>query len=153
MKNRNLIKLILCILICLSAGFIGSLFTSLAVPTWYAALNKPAYNPPDWIFGPVWTALYIMMGVAFYLFWKKKARKAITIFIIQLALNTLWSILFFGLKSPFLALMDIILLWAFILATILTGRKFSKAASYLLVPYLLWVSYAFVLNASIWSIN
>ena len=123
------------------------------VPTWYAALNKPAYNPPDWIFGPVWTALYIMMGVAFYLFWKKKARKAITIFIIQLALNTLWSILFFGLKSPFLALMDIILLWAFILATILTGRKFSKAASYLLVPYLLWVSYAFVLNASIWSIN
>jgi len=153
MKNRNLIKLILSILICLSAGFIGSLFTSPAVPTWYAGLNKPAYNPPDWIFGPVWTALYILMGVAFYLFWKKKARKAITIFFIQLALNTLWSILFFGLRSPFLALMDILLLWAFILATILTGRKFSKAASYLLVPYLLWVSYAFVLNASIWSIN
>lgn len=153
MKNRNLIKLILSIGICLSAGFIGSLFTSPAVPTWYAGLNKPVYNPPDWIFGPVWTVLYIMMGVAFYLFWKKKARKAIAIFIIQLGLNTLWSILFFGLRSPFLALMDIILLWAFILATILTGRKFSKAASYLLGPYLLWVSYACVLNVSIWLIN
>jgi benzodiazapine receptor len=154
MDNR--LKLILSILICLSAAAIGSVFTSAAIPTWYAALNKPFFNPPNWLFGPVWTVLYVMMGISLYLVWKEgyqKHKKAIIVFGIQLALNVLWSVLFFGMRNPLLAFADILALWGFILYTTLLFRKTSKTAAYLLIPYLLWVSFATVLNFAIFYLN
>jgi benzodiazapine receptor len=154
MNNR--IKLILSILISLAAGAIGSIFTSSAIPTWYAALNKPFFNPPNYLFGPVWTVLYIMMGIALYLVWAKgykKHKKAINVFGIQLILNALWSVLFFGMRNPLLAFIEIILLWSAILYTIILFHKTSKTAAYLLIPYLLWVSFASVLNFYIFYLN
>lgn len=155
MQVKNISKLIISIALCLSAGALGSLFTSSSIPTWYAALQKPAFNPPSWIFGPVWTLLYIMMGIALYLVWtnKKKSKTAITIFGIQLALNALWSILFFGLKSPLYAFIDIIALWITILLAIIYFYKTSKTAAYLLIPYILWVSFASVLNFYLMILN
>jgi tryptophan-rich sensory protein len=159
MSNKNnALKLAVSIGVCLLAGVIGGLFTSSSIPTWYAALNKPAFNPPNWIFGPVWTLLYILMGVSLFLVWQKglknkKAKTAVTIFGIQLALNTLWSILFFGLKSPILGLGEIVVLWAFILLSIIKFSKISKTAAWLLLPYILWVSFAAVLNLSIFLLN
>jgi len=150
-------KLIVSIAICLFAGGIGSFFTMDAIPNWYASLLKPIFNPPNWIFGPVWTTLYILMGIALYLFWTTKAKiskkKAYYFFFIQLVLNTFWSIIFFGLQSPFLGLVEIIILWIFILLTILEFNKFKKIAAYLLIPYLLWVSFASVLNLFIYLLN
>ncbi len=147
----------ICILICLSAGFIGSFFTASSIPTWYAGIAKPSFNPPGWIFGPVWTILYVLMGVSLFLVIKngfsKKNKTALNYFSVQLILNALWSILFFGLKNPLLAFIEIIFLWFFILMTILSFYKISKWASYLLVPYLLWVSFASVLNYFIWMLN
>lgn len=155
MKLNNIIKLIISIIICQLAGFIGSLFTSPSIPTWYAALNKPSFNPPNWLFAPVWTALYLLIGIALYLVWinKKRNKSAITFFTIQLMLNSLWSLLFFGLKNPFLAFIEIIILWSFILLTMISFYKISKPASYLLIPYILWVSFAALLNFSIWLLN
>ena len=151
-------KLIFSILICLLAGFIGSFFTTPAIPTWYATLQKPSFAPPNWVFFPVWTALFIMMGISLFLVWKngredKKFKTAIYLFAGQLVLNTLWSFAFFGLRSPLLGLMEIIILWIAILATILTFRKLSKTAAYLLIPYIFWVSFAAFLNFSIWRLN
>ncbi len=159
MSNKNnALKLAASIGVCLLAGAIGGLFTSSSIPTWYAALNKPAFNPPNWIFGPVWTLLYVLMGVSLFLVWQKglknkKAKTAVTIFGIQLALNVLWSILFFGLKSPILGLIEIIILWAFILLSIIKFSKISKTAAWLLLPYILWVSFAAVLNLAIFLLN
>jgi tryptophan-rich sensory protein len=151
-------KLILGIFICLFAGFIGSFFTTPAIPTWYAMLQKPSFAPPNWVFFPVWTALFIMMGISLFLIWQKgwedkKVKTAIYLFACQLVLNTFWSIAFFGLKSPFLGLMEIIILWIAILATILTFNKLSRTAAYLLIPYILWVSFAALLNFIIWRLN
>ena len=151
-------KLILCIFICLFAGFIGSFFTTPAIPTWYAMLQKPSFAPPNWVFFPVWTALFIMMGIALFLIWQKgwedkKVKTAIYIFAGQLILNTLWSIAFFGQRSPLLGLMEIIILWIAILATILSFMKVSRTAAYLLIPYILWVSFAAFLNFWIWRLN
>lgn len=145
-------------MICLLAGIIGSVFTYSAIPTWYASLNKPAFNPPNWIFGPVWTFLYITMGIAVYLIWQKglkhpPAKIAITFFIIQLILNCFWSIAFFGFKSPIAGLMVLILLWIAILATIITYYKISIWAAILLIPYIFWVSFAGILNYSIVKLN
>lgn len=158
MSKNNFFKLIIAIAISEVAGIIGSVFTVSAIPTWYAGLVKPALNPPSWIFGPVWTTLYALMGIAAWLVWKagwerKEVRMALGVFGIQLFLNIIWSIIFFGLHSPAWALVDIALLWLAIVWTMIIFYKISKPASYLLAPYLLWVSFALHLNYSIWVLN
>jgi len=151
----NITKLIVSIAIPLIAAGIGSFFTTKSIPNWYAALQKPAFNPPNWIFGPVWTILFIMMGIALYLVWTsgKANNAALWIFGIQLGLNVLWSILFFGMQSPLWAFVDIIALWLAILATIISFYSVSAIASYLLIPYILWVSFATILNWKIMVLN
>lgn len=147
-------KLVISVVLCLIAGVIGGLFTAESIPTWYAQLQKPAFNPPNWVFGPVWTTLYVLMGVSFYLIWEKEKNKTpAVIFGVQLLFNVLWSILFFGLRSPFYAFIEIIALWMMIAATILAFHSIDKRASLLLVPYILWVSFAAFLNFSIWQLN
>jgi len=154
----NLIKLVFSILFCFSAGAVGSIFTSSAIPDWYNHLRKPSFSPPNWVFGPVWSALYLMLGIAAWLVWSKglsqpAVRKALIIFLIQLVLNAVWSFLFFGLRSPLYGLVDILLLWAAILVTIGQFSKISVAAAALLIPYLLWVTFASGLNLGIWLLN
>lgn len=151
----NFPKLAWSVFMCLMAGVIGSMFTMESIPTWYAALNKPVFNPPGWIFGPVWTTLYVMMGIAFYLIWQSEYEKrpAMAVFIVQLILNALWSVIFFGMKMPLIALICIVLLWLLIVTCIYLFFKISKVAGLLLVPYILWVSFAFVLNLFIWKLN
>ena len=133
------------------------LFTAPAVKGWYTTINKSPLNPPSWVFAPVWTTLFIMMGVAVSIIWlsgKNETRsKALKVFFLQLFLNTLWSIIFFGLKNPPLAFIEIVVLWFAILYTIILFRKIDKKASYLLIPYILWVSFASVLNLSIAILN
>jgi translocator protein len=155
---RSLAKLVFCIATSECVGAAGSVLSLRAIPEWYAYLVKPALTPPSWVFGPVWTTLYLLMGVAAFLVWKKGWRKpevktALSVFGLQLVLNGLWSSLFFGLKNPGWALVDIILLWASIIATMFTFAKVSKIAAWILVPYLLWVSFALYLNYAIWSLN
>ncbi len=157
MKIDSIIKLFTAIIICQFAGVIGSFFT---VPTvgWYRELAKPALNPPSWVFGPAWITLYVLMGISLFLIWEKgwrekRIKKALAIFAVQLLLNTLWSVVFFGLQSPGWALLNITALWAAILWTIIVFYKISKTASYLLMPYILWVSFALYLNYSIWALN
>lgn len=151
----NILALIVCIVICQVAGLLGSIFNFRSIPKWYSKLKKPAFNPPNWIFGPVWTLLYLLMGVSLYLVWisGKEINLAIFIFSIQLILNILWSAIFFGMKKPLIAFMEIILLWIFILMNIVQFYSISTIASYLLIPYLLWVSFAAFLNLSIWELN
>lgn len=144
-------KLILSIGVCLGAGGLGSLFTFSAIPTWYATLNKPFFSPPNWLFGPVWTILYILMGVSLYLVWTKE--KVPSVFWVQLILNALWSIIFFGLKNPTFGLIDIIALWIAIFLTIKAFYKINKLAGNLLLPYLAWVTFATILNLSIVILN
>lgn len=158
---KSLPKLIISIGLCLGVGFLGSFFTnssSVTGLTWYASLTKPSFSPPNWLFGPVWTVLYVLMGISLYLILISDRvgivrGKAITIFGIQLFLNFIWSIIFFGYKNPELALVDIIFLWLLIILTIKSFRKLNKLAANLLVPYLLWVSFAFFLNLVIVLIN
>jgi benzodiazapine receptor len=151
-------KLIISIFICLFTGFTGSFFTLPAIPTWYATLQKPSFAPPNWVFFPTWTALFIMMGISLFLVWQKgcedkKVKTALYLFVGQLILNVLWSVAFFGLRSPLLGLMEIIILWIAILATILSFMKLSRTAAYLLIPYILWVSFAAIVNFSTWRLN
>lgn len=150
-------KLIISVIITLSAGFLGSFFTSSSIDTWYASLNKPSFNPPNWLFVPVWTSLFILIGISFYLVWRKnfggRRNLAVGVYSIQLSLNLLWSFFFFGLENPFFALMEIILLWAFILANMNIFYKISKPAAFLLLPYLFWVSFALILNYFIFKLN
>lgn len=151
-------KLVLAILICQLAGIIGSVFTISSIPTWYASLNKPFFSPPNSIFGPVWVILYTLMGISLYIVWKSKVNKrlktpALRFFYIQLILNSLWSILFFGLKSPLLAFIEILVLLIMIAATIVKFYKISPPSAYLLAPYLLWVTFASVLNLAIVLLN
>lgn len=151
-------RLLLCILICELAGIIGSVFTVTAIPTWYAGLVKPALNPPGWVFGPVWTLLYALMGIAAFLVWKrgwkrKEVKVALGVFGAQLVANALWSIIFFAGHNPFYALIDIVLMWVLIVATIFVFYRISKPAAYLLVPYLAWVSFATYLNYMIYVLN
>jgi translocator protein len=146
------------VLICEGAGIIGSLFTRPSIPGWYAGLVKSPFNPPNWVFAPVWTALFALMGLSAYLVYAKGAgrkdvRKALAVFVAQLVLNTLWSIVFFGAHMIFAAVIVIVALWATILATIVLFRRISKAAAYLLIPYILWVSFATVLNISLYVLN
>ncbi|MBT3412909.1 MAG: tryptophan-rich sensory protein [Candidatus Jacksonbacteria bacterium] len=158
MKLKNISKLILAIGISELAGVLGSIFTVSSIPNWYATLTKPALNPPSWVFGPVWTTLYALMGIAAFLIWKqgwekKEVKIALGAFGAQLVLNTLWSIMFFGLQNPGLALINILLLWLAIIWTMVGFYKISKPAMYLLVPYILWVSFATYLNYALWTLN
>ena len=150
-------KLITCIVVCELAGIIGSIFTINSIPTWYATLQKPIFSPPNYLFGPVWTTLYFLMGISFYLIVSKKLKgknkKAIYIFAVQLFLNAIWSPIFFSLKSPLWGLIVIITLWFAIILTIKEFWKIEKRAAYLLLPYLAWVSFATVLNLSIYILN
>ncbi len=155
---KDIFKLAAAIAISEFAGIIGSAFTVPAIPAWYATLNKPALNPPSWIFGPVWTTLYALMGIAAFLVWRKgwdrsDVRRALSAFGIQLILNALWSITFFGLHSPAWAFINIVVLWLAIVWTMILFYKISTPAMWLLVPYILWVSFAAYLNISIWMLN
>ena len=157
-KVIEIVKLVISIIICLLAGFIGSFFTAPAIPTWYATLNKPSFTPPNWLFAPVWTALFVLMGISAFLVWRKglnnrQVKIALSIFSVQLILNILWSAMFFGLRSPIAGLIEIIILWVAILLTILIFFKISMTAGLLLIPYILWVSFAAVLNFFIWRLN
>jgi len=160
MKKYNFLKLAFAIAISELAGIVGSVFTVSAIPGWYAELEKPAINPPGWVFGPVWVTLYALMGISLFLIWKndssvssKDRKRAFILFFIQLFLNAIWSIIFFGLKSPGWAFADIVLLWLAIVWTIVAFHRVFRPAAYLLAPYLLWVSFALWLNYSIWTLN
>ena len=149
-------KVLLWITACMLVAYIGSAATTPSIPGWYQTLIKPSFNPPNWIFAPVWTTLFIMMGTAAGLIWDRAHKQsgiALVIFSLQLALNLLWSILFFGYHSPFLAFIEIIFLWLAILATILSFWKISKTAGILLLPYICWVSFAMFLNFIINRLN
>ncbi|MHB9154182.1 MAG: TspO/MBR family protein [Endomicrobiales bacterium] len=154
----DIVKLIVSIVICQAAGFAGFLFTRPAIPTWYASLQKPPFTPPSWLFGPVWVTLYLLMGIALFLVWKRGLHRpgvqyAFTLFFIQLALNALWSALFFGLRSPLLGFADITLLWILLLFTLVAFFRLSVAAGALLLPYFFWTSFAAVLNFAILRLN
>ena len=158
MKLNNLSKLAIAIIVSQSAGIVGSFFTAPAISSWYASLNRPDLSPPNWIFGPVWTTLFALMGIAAYLVWKKglerrEVKIALAIFMAQLALNTLWSIIFFSLRYPGAAFAEIIVLWLAILGTIIAFARISKPAAWLLAPYILWVSFAAYLNYQLWILN
>lgn len=154
----NIIKLVISIVVCQGAGVIGSVFTTRAIPTWYAALQKPAFTPPNWLFAPAWGTLYLLMGIAAFLVWRvglenKQVKTALYFFLIQLVLNTMWSVVFFGMQSPLYGVIVIIILWVAILLTILKFARISAVAAWLLVPYILWVSFASALNISVWLLN
>ena len=157
MKISHIIKLIISILLPLSVGAVAGMFTSQAVPTWYASLNRPSFSPPNWVFGPVWTSLYILLGISFFLIWKEEASKerylAIKVFSIQMLLNFAWSFLFFYFNLIGAALIEIILLWTSIAAMIYLFYKIKPVAAYMNIPYLLWVSFATILNAGYYFLN
>lgn len=155
---KKALRILIFILVCELAGIIGSAFTTPSIPGWYATLAKPPFNPPNWIFAPVWTALYALMGIAAYLVYekgpgRKEVRYALAVFAGQLVLNTLWSIVFFGAHLILGAAVVIVFLWVMIAASIWLFSRISRAAAYLLVPYILWVSFATVLNISLYVLN
>jgi benzodiazapine receptor len=156
---NRITKILTVVVTCLVVGYFSGMVTRSAIITWYPTLVKPSFNPPNWVFAPVWSTLYIMIGIAAGLVWDRiesnttLVKKALVVFAIQLALNALWSYLFFGLKNPMLALLEIVILWLMIYETYVQFGKINKIAGYLFIPYLLWVSFAMVLNASIWWLN
>ena len=155
-RKINVLKLIGAILICQTAGVLGSTATISAIPTWYATLNKPLFSPPNWVFGPVWITLYSMMGLSLYIVWEKKKKiceEGLCYFWIQLSLNALWSLIFFGARNLWFGFVIIIFLWIMILKTVIVFKKLSKKAAWLLVPYLLWVSFASLLNLAVAMLN
>lgn len=158
MKLPNPIKAILFIIGCEAAGIFGTIFTMPSITSWYSTLTKPALNPPNWIFGPVWTTLYALMGISAFLIWqkgfeKKEVKKALAVFLLQLVLNMIWTPVFFGLHNTGVAYGIIVALWISIIWTIIKFYKINRLAAYLLIPYLLWVSFASYLNFSIWTLN
>ncbi len=177
---KNAAKFITSIIVCQLAGLSGLILATPAISGWYSYLQKPSFNPPDWIFGPAWTILYLLMGISLYIVWSKnwvvrdfgkfqrkawnhwseklwvgswKKQNLIAIFILQLVLNALWTVIFFGLKSPGLAFFEILMIWFAILYTIVNFYRVSKLAALLLVPYISWVSFAAVLNLAVWQVN
>jgi benzodiazapine receptor len=158
MKVENIIKLIFSITICQVAGVMGSIFTSPSIPVWYATLQKPYFSPSNWIFAPVWILLFTLMGISLYLILIENlndntVKIGIAIFSFQLLLNISWSFLFFSLQNILYALLEIIILWFAILLTIYQFWKINKKSPYLLIPYLLWVTFAAFLNFTIWRLN
>lgn len=155
---KKILRILVFIIVCELAGVIGSVFTRPSIPGWYAALAKPPFNPPNWVFAPVWTLLYVLMGLSAYLVYERgprrhEVRTALAVFAGQLLLNALWSIVFFGAHMIFGAAVLIVILWGMILASIWFFSRISRAAAYLLVPYILWVSFAAVLNISLYVLN
>ncbi len=151
-------KLVISIIICQAAGVMGSFFTTPSIPTWYATLKKPSFTPPGWLFAPVWITLFFLMGISAFLVWRKglnnrQVKIALTVFAVQLILNAWWSAAFFGFKSPLAGLVVISVLWIAILLTIFEFLKVSRPAGLLLLPYILWVSFAALLNTLIFAIN
>lgn len=156
--KRNIFKLVASLVICQLAGVIGSFFTTPAIPVWYDSLEKPSFTPPDAVFSPVWITLFVLMGISLYFIWREPPKQqgvkiALFFFTLQLVLNVCWSIIFFGLQNPFMAFIEIIILWIAILLTILFSLRVSRTAAILLIPYILWVSFAAVLNFFIWNLN
>jgi len=157
-SSRQITLLLASILLCNFAGLLGSYFTAMSVETWYLTLNQPDFTPPSWIFAPVWTALYTMMGIALYLVWSRlmggrRRLRWIIIFFVHLALNVLWSYLFFGRRDLLLGLVGIGVLWLSIVWLLVSAIRFEKRASLLLLPYLGWVSFAAYLNYTLWELN
>jgi tryptophan-rich sensory protein len=155
---REGVELMLIVVLCLGVGAIGGVTTASSVDTWYAEIAKPAWTPPSPVFAPVWTIFFVLMGVAAWMVWRAPVRAglraaALICFAAQLGLNALWSQLFFGMQNPGAALVDIVVLWIAIVATIFLFRRVELAAGWLLVPYLAWVTFAAALNAAIWSLN
>jgi tryptophan-rich sensory protein len=155
---NNTIRLVISIAIPLVIGLAGGFFTAPQIPVWYAQLHKPSWNPPGWIFGPVWTLLYILMGIALFLIWKSDStgslrKTAILLFEMQLLLNFCWSFIFFHQHQIGWALAEIALLWVVILCTMFAFGRISSTAAWLMLPYICWVSFAAILNASIWGLN
>jgi tryptophan-rich sensory protein len=155
---KNWVRLFISIALPLGVGTIAGLFTTSEINGWFQTINKPSWQPPNWVFGPVWTVLYVMMGIAFYLVWKKEApkgskRMAITLWIIQLVFNFFWSFIFFKKHQLDWALGEILILWFFILLTILYFARISKLAAWLMVPYICWVSFASLLTFTIYELN
>ncbi|MFA6081428.1 MAG: TspO/MBR family protein [Patescibacteria group bacterium] len=149
-------KLVLSLVLPQLSGLVGSYFTINAIPTWYVHLNKPSFSPPNWLFGPVWLILYLMMGIAVYLNWVKNTKQAkfnVRLFFVHLFFNLIWTPVFFGLKDTLFALYIIIMIWIFIIAMIINFWKVNKVSSLLLIPYLLWVTFASFLNYFIWKLN
>lgn len=151
-------KLLASVAACQLAGVLGAFFTRAAIPSWYAQLKKPPWTPPGWLFGPAWISLYLLMGIAAYLVWQKGlsvggVRTALGVFVFQLLLNALWTPAFFGLRSPRAGMIVILVLWLAITLTIFLFLKISRPAAWLLLPYILWVSYAAALNVSIYFLN
>jgi len=158
MNTKDILGLVVSICICQLAGVVGGIFTASSVNSWYAALAKPSFSPPNWLFSPVWITLYGLMGIAFFLVAKKGlaaegVKVALVLFAAQLIGNILWSVLFFGLKLPLIAFLEIVVLWVLILLTTVKFFQISKPAGVLLLPYLLWVGFASVLNFFLWSLN
>ena len=158
MNVENIIKLIFSISICQFAGVMGSTFTSPSIPVWYATLQKPYFSPPNWIFAPVWIVLFVLMGISLYLILiedlnDNTVKIGLAMFSFQLVLNIGWSFLFFSLQNILYALFEIIILWFAIVLTIYQFWKINKKSSYLLMPYLLWVTFAAILNFTIWRLN
>jgi tryptophan-rich sensory protein len=161
MQNQkgNILTLVIAVLLPILGGGIVGFITSQAVNTWYPTLQKPAWNPPNWIFGPVWTILYGLIGLASWLIWRKRegqekqARSALIWYSLQLGLNFLWSVIFFGLRRPDLALLEIVMLWGAILVTMVKFARIDRLAAGLMIPYLLWVTFATALNGAIWWLN
>ena len=157
MKSGDIVKLIICCGVPLAIGFAGSFFTNSSLD-WYQTLAKPVFTPPSWVFAPVWTVLYLLMGISAFLVWRKglanaAGKTAAAAFILQLVFNALWVPIFFGAKQPLFAFMDIVVLWLAIVATIVSFQKVSRLSAVLLVPYMVWVSFATVLNAGIYMLN
>jgi tryptophan-rich sensory protein len=156
---QKALRISLVVMTCLVIGYLSGMVTRESITTWYPTLVKPIFNPPNWVFAPVWTILYIMMGVAGGIVWTKvetdenNVKKAFKFFMIQLGLNALWSFLFFYLHNPLLALIEIVILQLFIFETYTQFKKINKIAGNLFIPYLAWVSFAMILNFSIWWLN
>lgn len=156
---NKFMKILVMVVTCIAVGYFAGIATQSGVNSWFPTLVKPVFNPPAWVFAPVWSMLYIMMGIAGGLVWarmdfeKEAVRKALLFFAIQLGLNLLWSFLFFGMHNPLLALVEIIILWLMIYETYLKFKKIDKIAGFLFIPYLLWVAFAMVLNGSLWWLN
>ena len=158
MKLAIFTKLVVCLALTFFAALLGSLFTRNAIFDWYAGLNKPFFTPPDWLFGPVWTVLYLLMALSAFLVWQKgldspAVKIALALYLLQLILNALWTPLFFGLKMPLVAFIEILLLWTAIVLTIIASARVSILAGLLLLPYIVWTSFAALLNCSLWLLN
>jgi len=150
---KNIFKIAVAVAVSELAGIIGSIFTMPSIEGWYAGLVRPELSPPNWVFAPVWTTLFLLMGLAAGIIWIKKDYRGLAVFGLQLVLNIVWSVIFFGLRSPGGAFIEIFFLWLAILATIIVFAKTSKVAAWLLVPYIIWVTFASYLNFMIWSLN